>query len=54
MVVAAEALADKAAGYGMPAIRVDGGDALAVYEATREAAERARAGEGTHVHRTSS
>ncbi len=42
----AVALADKAAGYGMPAIRVDGGDAPAVYEATREAAERARAGEG--------
>ena len=33
----AEALADKAAGYGMPAIRVDGTDVLAVYEATREA-----------------
>jgi pyruvate dehydrogenase E1 component alpha subunit len=42
----AETLADKAAGYGMPAIRVDGGDVLAVYEATREAAERARAGGG--------
>jgi pyruvate dehydrogenase E1 component alpha subunit len=43
---AAETLADKAAGYGMPGVRVDGGDALAVYEATREAVERARAGEG--------
>jgi pyruvate dehydrogenase E1 component alpha subunit len=43
---AAEALADKAAGYGMPGVRVDGGDVLAVYEATREAVERARAGEG--------
>jgi pyruvate dehydrogenase E1 component alpha subunit len=43
---AAETLADKAAGYGMPAARVDGGDVLAVYEATREAVERARAGEG--------
>lgn len=42
----AEALVDKAAGYGMPGIRVDGGDVLAVYEATREAVERARAGEG--------
>ncbi|HXY86648.1 MAG TPA: thiamine pyrophosphate-dependent enzyme [Gaiellaceae bacterium] len=38
----AETLADKAVGYGMPAIRVDGTDALAVYEATREAVERAR------------
>jgi pyruvate dehydrogenase E1 component alpha subunit len=43
---AAETLADKAAGYGMPGVRVDGGDVLAVYEATREAVERARAGEG--------
>jgi pyruvate dehydrogenase E1 component alpha subunit len=39
-------LADKAAGYGMPGVRVDGGDVLAVYEATREALARARAGEG--------
>ncbi|HET8607627.1 MAG TPA: thiamine pyrophosphate-dependent enzyme [Gaiellaceae bacterium] len=42
----AETLADKAAGYGMPGVRVDGGDVLAVYEATREAVERARAGDG--------
>jgi pyruvate dehydrogenase E1 component alpha subunit len=43
---AAETLADKAGGYGMPGMRVDGGDVLAVYEATRTAVERARAGEG--------
>ena len=42
----AETLADKAAGYGMPGVRVDGGDVLAVYQATTEALERARAGEG--------
>jgi pyruvate dehydrogenase E1 component alpha subunit len=42
----AETLADKAVGYGMPGVRVDGGDVLAVYEATREALARARAGEG--------
>ena len=42
----AETLADKAVGYGMPGVRVDGGDVLAVYEATREAVERARNGEG--------
>jgi pyruvate dehydrogenase E1 component subunit alpha len=42
----AEALVDKAAGYGIPGVRVDGGDVLAVYEATREAVERARAGGG--------
>ena len=43
---AAETLADKAVGYGMPATRVDGGDVLAVFEATREAVARARAGGG--------
>jgi pyruvate dehydrogenase E1 component alpha subunit len=42
----AETLADKAAGYGIPALRVDGADVLAVYEATREAAARARSGGG--------
>jgi pyruvate dehydrogenase E1 component alpha subunit len=42
----AETLADKAVGYGMPGVRVDGGDVLAVYEATREAVARARSGEG--------
>src|SRR5207248_10377464 len=42
----AETLADKAAGYGMPGVRVDGLDVLAVYEATREAVDRARAGDG--------
>ena len=42
----AETLADKAVGYGMPGVRVDGTDALAVYEATCEAVERARAGGG--------
>jgi pyruvate dehydrogenase E1 component alpha subunit len=42
----AETLADKAVGYGMPGVRVDGGDVLAVYEATREAVARARAGGG--------
>jgi len=43
---AAETLADKAVGYGIPGLRVDGGDVLAVFEATREAVARARAGEG--------
>jgi pyruvate dehydrogenase E1 component alpha subunit len=41
-----ETLADKAVGYGMPGLRVDGTDVLACYEATREAATRARSGEG--------
>jgi pyruvate dehydrogenase E1 component alpha subunit len=43
---AAATLADKALGYGMPAIRVDGHDVLAVYEAVREGVARARAGDG--------
>jgi pyruvate dehydrogenase E1 component alpha subunit len=42
----AETLADKAVGYGMPGVRVDGGDVLAVYEATCEAVARARSGQG--------
>jgi pyruvate dehydrogenase E1 component subunit alpha len=43
---AAARLADKAVGYGMPALRVDGHDVLAVYEAVRESVVRARAGDG--------
>jgi len=43
---AAETLADKAVGYGIPGLRVDGGDVLAVFEATRDAVARARAGDG--------
>ncbi len=41
-----ETIADKAIAYGMPGVRVDGLDVLAVYDAAREAVERARAGEG--------
>src|SRR3954451_5881948 len=42
----AASLADKAAGYGIPGVTVDGLDVLAVYEAAREAVARARRGEG--------
>jgi pyruvate dehydrogenase E1 component alpha subunit len=42
----AESLADKAVGYGIPGVRVDGLDVLAVYDAARDAVERARAGGG--------
>ncbi len=42
----AKTLARKALGYGMPGVQVDGNDLLAVYVATREAVERARAGGG--------
>jgi 2-oxoisovalerate dehydrogenase E1 component alpha subunit len=43
---AAKTFASKAVGYGMPGVRVDGNDILAVIQATNEAVERARAGEG--------
>ena len=39
-------IAVKAQAYRMPGIRVDGNDILACYEATREAVERARRGDG--------
>ena len=39
-------VADRAAGYGMPGVVVDGMDAIAVYEAAGEAIERARKGAG--------
>jgi pyruvate dehydrogenase E1 component alpha subunit len=42
----AKSLADKAVGYGIPGVRVDGLDVLAVYGAARDAVERARAGGG--------
>jgi pyruvate dehydrogenase E1 component alpha subunit len=42
----AESLADKAVGYGIPGVTVDGLDVLAVYEAARDAVERARSGGG--------
>ncbi len=42
-------LAEKAKGYGIPGVTVDGNDVLAVYEATRSAVERARAGHGVHL-----
>jgi len=41
-----ENIADYAAGYHIPGIIVDGQDAVAVYEVTCTAIERARAGEG--------
>lgn len=43
---AAERLADKAAGYGIPGVRADGNDVLEVLRVTREAVARARRGEG--------
>ncbi|MDP9224998.1 MAG: thiamine pyrophosphate-dependent dehydrogenase E1 component subunit alpha [Actinomycetota bacterium] len=44
--MATATIAEKAAAYAMPGVRVDGFDPLACWKATRDALERARAGEG--------
>jgi 2-oxoisovalerate dehydrogenase E1 component alpha subunit len=44
--VACEKISDRAIGYGMPGVTIDGNDILAVYEAVKEAADRGRRGEG--------
>jgi pyruvate dehydrogenase E1 component alpha subunit/2-oxoisovalerate dehydrogenase E1 component alpha subunit len=43
---ASATMAVKAIAYGMPGVRVDGNDLLAVWKVTREAVERARSGGG--------
>lgn len=43
---AVESVAVRAQGYGFPGVTVDGNDLLAVYGAAKEAAKRARRGEG--------
>ncbi|HZK67289.1 MAG TPA: thiamine pyrophosphate-dependent dehydrogenase E1 component subunit alpha, partial [Chloroflexota bacterium] len=45
-VMRVENVADRAVGYGIPGVVVDGMDPLAVYRAVAQAAERARAGQG--------
>jgi 2-oxoisovalerate dehydrogenase E1 component alpha subunit len=41
-----EDVADRASGYGIPGVVVDGNDVLACYKASKEAVARARAGKG--------
>ncbi|EIJ6033546.1 pyruvate dehydrogenase (acetyl-transferring) E1 component subunit alpha, partial [Acinetobacter baumannii] len=41
-----ETIAERAAAYNMPGVRVDGMDVMEVYKATQEAVERAKKGEG--------
>ncbi len=43
---ASKTIAAKAEAYGMPGVRADGNDVLAVYQVCKQAADRARAGEG--------
>jgi len=43
---AASSVSSRADGYGFPGVRVDGNDVLAVWQVTKEAAERARWGKG--------
>jgi pyruvate dehydrogenase E1 component alpha subunit/2-oxoisovalerate dehydrogenase E1 component alpha subunit len=43
---ASETFAIKGRAYGIPSLRVDGNDVLAIYHAVSQAAERARRGEG--------
>src|SRR6187397_3257165 len=44
--VAGESVWERAAGYGIPGVLVDGADVLACYHAAKVAVDRARAGEG--------
>ncbi|WP_339244893.1 3-methyl-2-oxobutanoate dehydrogenase subunit alpha [Bacillus sp. FSL R5-0523] len=44
--VACENISDRAIGYGMPGVTVNGNDPMEVYQAVKEARERARRGEG--------
>jgi len=44
--MASETVAQKAVAYGMPTLQVDGNDIFAVYKASKDAIDRARAGGG--------
>ncbi len=50
--LACEKVSDRAIGYGMPGVTVDGNDPLEVYAAVKEAADRARRGEGPSLIET--
>jgi|LSQX01.1.fsa_nt_gb pyruvate dehydrogenase E1 component alpha subunit len=46
---AVDDISDRAQGYGMPGVIVDGNDVFAVYEAAKDLIERARRGEGPAI-----
>lgn len=50
--LACEHVSDRAIGYGMPGVTVDGTDPLEVYEVVKEAADRARSGKGPSLVET--
>lgn len=50
--IACENVSDRAIGYGMPGVTVDGTDPLEVYRVVKEAADRARRGEGPSLVET--
>jgi len=50
--LACEKVSDRAIGYGMPGVTVDGNDPLEVYKVVKEAAERGRRGEGPSLIET--
>ncbi|HET7521741.1 MAG TPA: thiamine pyrophosphate-dependent dehydrogenase E1 component subunit alpha [Bacillales bacterium] len=52
--LACEKVSDRAQGYGMPGVTVDGNDPLAVYETVKKAADRARNGGGPSLVETQS
>lgn len=50
--LACEKVSDRAIGYGMPGVTVDGQNPLAVYKVVKEATDRARRGEGPSMIET--
>ena len=50
--VAVQNVSDRAIGYGMPGVTVDGKDPIEVYKVVKEAADRARNGEGPSLIET--
>jgi TPP-dependent pyruvate/acetoin dehydrogenase alpha subunit len=49
---AAQKLSDRAVGYGIPGVTIDGTDVVKVYQTCRKAVERARRGEGPSLIET--
>ncbi|MGE7767338.1 thiamine pyrophosphate-dependent dehydrogenase E1 component subunit alpha [Peribacillus sp. NPDC096540] len=50
--LACKKVSDRAIGYGMPGVTVDGNDPIEVYQVVKEAAERGRRGEGPSLIET--